>query len=140
MRSASAAISPPQVASSSEVKRFDGRRPGQPATSGLVGPRVVEYNATTDGHERAPAGPVELAAGLGVIAVDEHHVHLTSQLRSYLMGQGYVPGTLGALEPRRRRARATTRRVAHSVAPHPLGSASGWEPKEIDRCNSPVNL
>ncbi len=109
----------------------DGRRARQPAAPGLIGPRVVEHHAATDGHESMPAGPVELTAGLGMIAVDEHNVHrdLTSA-RRHLAESATCQWTLGAhCAPRRRTARATTRRVAHSVAPHPLGSASGCAPK-----------
>jgi len=52
----------------------DRRRSRQAAPTRPIGARVVEDEPAADGDEWMPAVPVELAPGLGVIAVDEHEV------------------------------------------------------------------
>ena len=106
------------------------RRPSAPAARAPPGCSArASWNTTrppgaTNG---SPRGPVELATGLGVIAVDEHHVHLA------LPACGQVVGEERRAGPRRLadRPRARVERARPHVGsptrwrPHPLGSASG---------------
>src|ERR1039458_9895668 len=77
-----------------EMALYDSCRPRQPTSTRLIGARVVEHHAATLRHELNPAGPVELAASLGVVAVDEYQVHLALPVLGHLVGEGNVPVNL----------------------------------------------
>ena len=136
VRSASATISQPGVPSSRKSASYDRRRPGQAPPTLLARAGVVEDHMPADRHEAMPGGPVELAAPLGVVAVDEHQVHRALPAGGRVMGERDVPAHLRRLCTAPTAARASARRVAHSVAPQPPGSASGCEPNGSIRCSS----
>ena len=69
-----------------------------------------------------PRGPIELAAGLGVVAVNEDHVRLPLPARGQLVGKGNVPVNI-------RRIGTAPALSARDRAPGgPLGGApTGWQ-------------
>lgn len=69
----------------------DRRGAGQTATVRTVGAGIVEDDVAADRDEAVPRVPVELAAGLGVVAVDEHEVDLLLPARGELGGEAGMP-------------------------------------------------
>ena len=113
-----------------------GCRPRQPATTGMIGASVVEDDLAAERDEVMPlrqssSQPAsEWSPSMNTRSTPPRQREASSPERHTCQC------TAGAARPRRRRARETARRVAHSVAPQPEGSASGWRPKGSTRCSS----